>query len=231
MAKPNIQIEISPPKKEILKCIEQLELLSMSPQKRAKLLRKMGGEIMSMAKANIRTQHTIDGTPMTPRKRKHKRKRLLSALRKAMRVKRINGHSMSVQWQRGPCLIAGQQQYGHTQKHNAASSEAHRPPREKNDRPATRSVAKALIAAGYRKPVARKRGKGRMFKRASIKWVQSNMTVGQAGMLVHFLRGDPSRRPQRWSSTIPARPFLGVNPKQADKMLNDMAREAMRGLR
>lgn len=230
MPKPPIQIDTTTPKKAILRCIEQLEVLTLHPAKRAKLLRKMGGQVASWSKENIRAQRTIDGSPMTPRQRKHKRKAMLSRMRRRLGVFRKDEWSMYVGWKTGEGYIGYQQQYGATHTHTAASREKSQPTPEKNDKPATRTIAKALIAAGYRKPVPRSRGKGRRFARASIGWIQDNMTVAQAGLLVHILRGDPLRRPRRWTSTIPARPFLGVNPTQADQILTDMAREIMRGL-
>jgi phage gpG-like protein len=214
-----------------LRLAEQMELLSLPPRQRAKALRKMGAELIKLARRNVKQQQTTSGRPMSPRKNKRVRRRMLSKLPGFLGVYRLDPYSMAVTYRNEIGLVAHKHQYGSEDVFTAQQKEKQTAKKDKNDQPATRAIAKSLRDAGYRRPVKRERGKGRRFKRASLKWIQENMTVGQAGLIYHILQGNPSTRPQRWTVKTPARPFLGPKPGDESRLLNDLARQALSDIR
>lgn len=92
--------------------------------------------------------------------------------------------------------------------------------------PASRDQAKALLEAGFKVRVAKKRGKGTRLKRVSIKWIRENISMGKAAVILNILRGEGSH-PQSWEVKPKARPFLGVPAEKADEMLQDLARQTI----
>jgi hypothetical protein len=89
---------------------------------------------------------------------------------------------------------------------------------------ATPAQARALNKEGFRLRVARKRGKGgAILKKVPQKWIQDNMTVGKAGLILRLMRTNNPRGKQSWKINVPARPILGALPADADKYLTAMA--------
>jgi hypothetical protein len=53
----------------------------------------------------------------------------------------------------------------------------------------------------------------------------ANMTRGKATAWLHMVRGTTPEK--TWIIENPPRPFLGVDPANADAMLTDLARQAL----
>lgn len=87
--------------------------------------------------------------------------------------------------------------------------------------PATRNLARALIAEGYKIP----RGKGKGSKRPSIKWITENLSINQAGFLLRDLKGSSSK--STWQIDLPARSFLGQTVSEQKQQHSFILNKAM----
>lgn len=92
---------------------------------------------------------------------------------------------------------------------------------QNKERPATRNLARALIAEGYKIP--RRKGKGS--KRPSIKWITENLSINQAGFLLRDLKGSSSK--STWQIDLPARSFLGQTQGEEKQQMNFILNQAM----
>lgn len=79
---------------------------------------------------------------------------------------------------------------------------------------ATYDQAAALIEAGYKVRI-KGRGKSKTIKQGkgaahtpSESWIEDNLTIGQAGLILKILKAEEGR--DEWTTTLPARPFLGL---------------------
>lgn len=236
MTKPSL-LDFTVDKKSRLALMEQLNILAMPPREQRKVIMDMARAVRKQAVLNIRQQRTIDGSPMTPRKDARIRRRLLRGLGKAKVGKSkglaVYGRGIDAAevtyGNQGAGKIAFRHQYGIPEPWTKQKAEkVYGQP--DYDKPATRAQAKSLIDAGYRVRVKRKRGKGTRLKRVSSKWIRENMTLGQAGRILRFLR-DVGHSKNRWEIDTPARPFLGATPEQADAMLEDLARRTIQQIK
>lgn len=230
-------LEFSVDRKSRLKLKEQLQILAMEPREQRKLVMTMARTMRKQAAVNIRQQQTVDGRAMAPRKDARNKRRLLRGLAKA----KIGGGKGLTVYGRG--TNAAEVTYGNKVSGQIAYRHQHGVPEPWNkkkaekvygrpdyNKPATRAQAKSLIAAGYRAPVKRKRGKGTRLKRVSVKWIRENMTLGQAGRILRHLR-DVGHSKTRWEVDPPARPFLGATPEHAEEMLQDLARQTIQQIK
>ncbi|MEL0639096.1 hypothetical protein V6260_00555 [Pseudoalteromonas aliena] len=87
--------------------------------------------------------------------------------------------------------------------------------------PATRNLARALIAEGYTIP----RGKGKGSKRPSIKWITEHLSINQAGFLLRDLKGNSSK--SAWQIDLPARSFLGQTVSEQKQQQSFILNKAM----
>ncbi len=95
---------------------------------------------------------------------------------------------------------------------------------------ATRAQAKALLREGYRLMVPAKGG-GRRPKRVTVQWIEEKMTLGQAGLILRLIRTGQTRGKQSWRDTVPARPFLGVTPQQAEDLSQKLVKSLLKAAR
>ena len=204
---------------------KQLAILALPPRERTRYVNSVAREIIKESRRNIRQQRTVSGSGMEPRK--NGKRKLLRKMGKGLIAKKNGKFRRDITWKNGrKAQIAYRHQHGVTQKITANQQNKSLKSRERNERPASRSIAKQLKAEGYKLPVKGKRGKIRL-KRVSIKWIMQNMTNARAAMLIHILRGDPSPRPRSWKIDIPERPFLGVTPDKADQFIVDLAQQTI----
>jgi hypothetical protein len=206
-----------------LRLNHQLEVLSMGSARRRLFLRQIGKEVRSDSRKNVRGQKTVTGTRMAPRATK-KKKRMFRAMSKGMVTEIKNDHSADITWKnRGQAMIAYKHHHGIPENITAAKAKKrYGVPDYKKQ--ATPAQARALNKEGFRLRVARKRGKGgAVLKRVPQKWIQDNMTVGKAGLILRLMRTDSPRGKQSWQIKVPARPILGATPADADKYLTAMA--------
>jgi len=234
MAGPDLTIDTD--RRSRLKLADQIDVLTMAPAARRRLLRDIGKESRQRMRSNIQHQKTVAGSPMPPRADRKKRK-MFRRLAKGMVTNIVNDHEADVTWKYGSrAKLAYRHHHGITQEVSAgeAARVAHKrygsPPKYKNK--ATKAQAKALNREGFRRRVARKRGKGgAVLKRVPQKWIRDNMSIGQAGLVLRLMRTGTPKGVQRWQINVPERPVLGATPADADKILTAMAANALQRIK
>ena len=87
--------------------------------------------------------------------------------------------------------------------------------------PATRKQAKLLVRNGYRA------GGKKAFHRVTVRWIETHMTLGGAGLALRILLTGKARGKQRWNDAPPAREFLGVTQAQTDEIINKVAQDCL----
>ncbi len=229
MAGPDFTIDTD--QRSRLKLADQIDVLTMAPAARRRLLRDIGKESRQRMRSNIRHQKTVAGAPMPPRAGRKKRK-MFRKLAKGTITRVVNDHSAVVTWkQAGQAKVAYRHHHGVPEDYTAKKAERvyGRPDYQK---PATPAQAKALNREGFRRRVARKRGKGgAILKRVPQKWIRDNMSLGQAGLVLRLMRTGSSKGVQRWQINVPERPVLGATPADADKILTAMAENALQRIK
>ena len=76
---------------------KQIDVLTMGPRNRRRLIRQMLGEVKKDTRTNILQQKTVDGSAMKRRASKN-RKRMFRNMAKGMAIKINNDHSGSLSW-------------------------------------------------------------------------------------------------------------------------------------
>lgn len=228
MATPEIRFHDD--KKNRLRLHEQLDLLTLPPKSRRRVMNRIAMDVRRDSKKNIRAQRTIRNRAMEPRKSKRRRRKMLMGLNKKMVTVHKGDLHAEVTWKNTfTGKIAYRHQHGVPENWSAhRARKAYGVPDYK--KPATPAQAKSLIAEGYRRRVRKKRGKGCALKRVSQKWIRENLTLGKAGLILRLMREGKARGKQFWKVTPAARPFLGTTPENADALLTDLARQALREL-
>ena len=193
----------------------QINALRLSPFERMQVNRAMGRRVATYSKQRITQQQTLSGASFAPRKRRGKGK-MLRGLKSRMKVQ-TTGENSVVRWSGGK--VAYKHQYGWTETMTArklAERERKENPTEESStgNGATRSQAKALLAAGYRIPRRQKRGGSR----PSQGWIIKNLSKKQAGKIIRILRDKASQ--QQWEMKLPARDFLGATDSQQAELLD-----------
>ena len=196
--------------------IEQLTLLSLQPRKRRNILRSVIRSVSKQSRRRITRQQDLAGKQWQGRAN-GKKKKMLTKLKKLMKVRfgPNNAHAYFKGRKTGKIAAAHQQgaSFEVTRRKNKAS--------QNKAGKATRSIAKALIAAGYKIP--RNRGKGS--KRPSIKWITANLSLTQAGFLLKELKGGSGK--SKWQIDLPARSFLGETKKEHKQHMSFILNKAM----
>lgn len=195
---------------------EQLALLQLNPRKRSNILRGAIRAVRRGSKERITRQKDLTGKTWQGRAN-GKKKKMLTKLKRNMKVyyrpndagvffEGGNSGKIARAHQEGVSLDAGKP------KGKAAQNK---------EGPATRNLARALIAAGYKIP----RGKGKGSKRPSIKWITTNLSKNQAGFLLRELKGSSSK--STWQIDLPARSFLGQTVSEQKEQMNFILNKAM----
>lgn len=187
--------------------------LQLPPAKRRQLLAGIAREIKRQSIRNIKAQKTPQGESWAPRKRGNDRKLL-------RRMQRKVGHTSNAD--QATVYFGGRVSYlqheGYTKLMNAAlmAKESGGTGASEKD-PATRRQAKALRDENF---MIRVKGK-KKWRKPSLKWIETNLHVKQAGLILRSLRDEGQYdRKDSWVTTVPARRFLGVSEFQIDKFVN-----------
>jgi len=195
---------------------EQLAFLKLKPNKRRNILRSAIRAANKSSKERITRQSDLAGKKWQGRAN-GKKKKMLTKLKRRMKV-RYGANSASAYFTGGNSgKIARAHQEG-------ISLDAGKPKglaTQNKEGPATKNLARALIAAGYKVP----RGKGKGSKRPSIKWVTNNLSKNQAGFLLRELKGSSSK--STWQIDLPARSFLGQTTAEQKEQMNFILNKAM----
>ncbi|MEM5508505.1 phage virion morphogenesis protein [Pseudoalteromonas sp. AS71] len=195
---------------------DQLAFLQLKPNKRRNILRRVIRTTNKSSKERITKQTDLAGKTWQGRAN-GKRKKMLTKLKKFMKV-RHSANDASVYFLGGNSgKIARAHQEGISLDAGKPKGKA----AQNKERPATRNLARALIAEGYKIP--RRKGKGS--KRPSIKWITENLSINQAGFLLRDLKGSSSK--STWQIDLPARSFLGQTQGEEKQQMNFILNQAM----
>jgi hypothetical protein len=89
---------------------------------------------------------------------------------------------------------------------------------DKYRQPASKGQAKRLLQLGYKRKfkdkVYRNGTRKATMKRPSQGWIVSNMSNGQAGLIISLLKG--VRKKNSWTIKAPERTFMGVSSMEAE---------------
>ncbi|SCY46040.1 phage virion morphogenesis protein [Desulfoluna spongiiphila] len=227
-------VKVNEDKRATLRLLDQLDVLSMKPRERKRVIRSMMGQTRTKSRRNTASQKTITGQKFTPRtKRSKSRRRMLMGLTKQLSTKLKNDHRGVVGWSHHvPAAIAKTHQDGATVECNSIENKMHTGHSPSYFRkPLTIKQARALKRYGFRRRIARKHGKA-VWRRATTRWIKDNVTLGQAGLIQNALvHNGETRKPNRWKVKVPARPFLGATQEDADAYLTEMAETALQRIR
>jgi len=203
------------------KALKQLDLLTLNPNKRRRILRGAGRKVRRDSKARLKDQRDLSGSAWKVRSDGRK-KRMLSKLARNIQVHTSPNDAKVTFGNPRIGKIARAHQEGITQR--MTSSQAVKMYGTPNyDDGATRKQAKALRSAGYK--VRNKRGKG--WKTPSLKWITENLTIGKAGLVLRILRGNKKGK-SSWDIKLAKRSFLGQSQSESKQLKNYMLDEAMR---
>lgn len=210
----------------------QLQLLAMPKPMRRRLLNKVVKKVITNSKARVSKQVDLNGRSYAKHSKGRKRKMLLRLARLLKVIELTGTHAKAGFYNPVAGRIAAKQQHGSTQTVTANSFDSTSTGSTHYDKPATRKQAKALRDVGYR---INKR-KGKKGKKPSLKWVTSNLTVGQAGVILKKMRIEAGDRlKQRWQTKIPARSFLGASQRDIstyiDQLFKQITNEVQHGIR
>ena len=194
----------------------QLAFLQLKPNKRRNILRRVIRTTNKSSKERITKQTDLAGKTWQGRA-SGKKKKMLTKLKKFMKV-RHSANDASVYFSGGNSgKIARAHQEGISLDAGKPKGKA----AQNKEGPATRNLARALIAEGYKIP--RRKGKGS--KRPSIKWITENLSINQAGFLLRDLKGSSSK--STWQIDLPARSFLGQTQGEEKQQMNFILNQAM----
>ncbi|MBU1040271.1 MAG: virion morphogenesis protein [Proteobacteria bacterium] len=206
---------------------KQLDALGGEIKDRMKQARKLGGYVRTQSRRNIRRQETVEGAPFAPRKRQRADRAMLSGLAKTVEVvSRPDLGGVAVTWKNAltaKIAYRHQQGVGEDWTPEKAAKVYGRPDYKAA---CTRSQATALLRVGYRLMVPMKGG-GRRPMRVTVGWLESRLSLGQAGIILRLMRTKKSQGAQSWRDTVPERPFLGVTPGEAEKMCEKLAKTVL----
>jgi len=200
---------------------KQLDLLTLDPRKRRRILRGAGRKVRRDSKSRIRNQKDLVDNNWQARSNGRKQ-RMLTKLGKHMQV-HSNPNNAQVVFGNGRISkIARAHQDGIDQEMTAAEA-AKKYGTPDDNQGATREQAKALRQEGYK--IRRNKGKG--WKAPSIKWIQQNLNWRQAGLILRLMR-DETNSKNKWTISLPERSFLGQNQGELIALKNYMLDEAFR---
>jgi hypothetical protein len=188
-----------------------------------RVLKKVAKTVLTMSKQQASKQTDLDGAHWIPHHAGRRRKMIVRLARR-MKLVSINAQEAVIGWS-SPVegQIAAKQQFGATETVTATGNRG-RSNQQRQDKslPATRTQAKALLAAGYKRRI--RAG----LKTPSLKWIMGNMTTAQAGMIIKQIRGGDR---SAWVTTLPARSFAGIPRDRFNELVNIAVAEAQAALR
>nr|DAK68642.1 MAG TPA: virion morphogenesis protein [Caudoviricetes sp.] len=181
----------------------------------------MGREVRKYSRKNIRRQQSVDGVPFPPRRDKRDKRKLLQSIGKRLEVIGGPDSGVLVSWKEALWGTAAyRNQHGVGKDWTPAGIRRQRGTPDYNA-PATRKQAKLLVRNGYRA------GGKKAFHRVTVRWIETHMTLGGAGLALRILLTGKARGKQRWNDAPPAREFLGVTQAQTDEIINKVAQDCL----
>lgn len=203
---------IKPNKQQALNATMQLALLKMPANKRTRILKTLGRYEKALARKRISSQTTVEGTAFKARAN-GKKGRMLKKLAKTLEpfVKGANLLELKHKQASVGRVAALHQEGGRERMTASRMARIHGAP--DYDAPCSRSMAKALVAEGYK--VRKAKGKG--YRKATISEISDTLSQGQAGLILRELRGNQNK--QSWDIPVDGRPFLGDTTPNVQRQL------------
>ena len=197
---------------------KQLSALMLSPEDKKKWINSLCKRVARKARLHTQSQTNLDGSSYAPRK--HGKKKMERKITKFSLLKVFGTELWGKVAYKKPLagVVARMQQEGIA---TPVSAKTIKKPRTK---PTTITLctpvkAKALIKAGYKKPM-----KGGKLKRVSINWLTENMSLPQATIILRLMTKNAVK--SEWVIPLAARSFLGATQEEqkifADELLNEI---------
>ena len=213
-----------------------LDLLQHNIKQRQKLAREMGNEVRKQAGQNIKQQVDVPGRGFEKRKNARKKRRLLLKLAAPKNLKVISrapstggGGGVVVGYKnRLVGEVAYRHQHGVPEEYTPQklAREKGKKPEVAFSEPCTPKQARALLKEGYMRPKHTKKGTC-VLTRPSSAWIQKNMTMGHAGLVLRVMRTGSTKGKKSWLVEVPPRSFLGVNEAQTKSLLDKMIKKIL----
>lgn len=201
--------------------LKQLNLLTLTPNKRRQILRGAGRKVRRSSRDRIKAQKDLNGKTWQGRSNGRKKK-MLKKLGKHIQV-RTTANKADVTFSNNNIgRIARAHQEGVNQTMTAKDAKK-RYGTPDYKAPATRKQAKDLRENGYK--IRKTKGKG--WKRPNLKWITNNLNSGQAGLTLRILKGNKKGK-DSWQVPLPERSFLGQSHNEYKQLKNYMLDEAIR---
>jgi hypothetical protein len=203
---------IKPNKQQALNVTMQLALLKMPANKRTRILKTLGRYEKALARKRISSQTTVEGTAFKARAN-GKKGRMLQNVAKKLEpyVKGANLLELKHKATLTGRIAALHQEGGRERMTASRMARIHGAP--DYDAPCSRSMAKALVAEGYK--VRKAKGKG--YRKATISEISDTLSQGQAGLILRQLRGNQNKK--SWDIPVDGRPFLGDTTPNVQRQL------------
>lgn len=202
-----------------LRLREQLGMLALTPKKRRALNAAIGKAVVTTNRKTVRNSQAPDGTLWKKRKSKRKDKKL-SGFAKRLRSKPTADTATITLDRPFAARIAYQHQKGNSWRMSAKTGKRNN---AAHDTPCSRFQAVRLRELGY--TVRHKQGKRTRTIKPSLKWMQTNLTQGKAGIIIRSLNNRP--RKNTWTQKTPPRPLI-FDPN--DPQLMRICAEAFRAM-
>lgn len=208
-------LQVKADERSFLRAKEQIEVLMLDKKTRARLLKKLGAQIVKQTKKNIRTQTNPDGTKWKGRKSGRK-KMLMGFTRKVKHFQRNSNRDLFVGWPTARGKVAFQHHHGIAEESGLAKRkrQAKRDKEPSKDDNATREQAKTLRDFGFR---LQPQGRQKRGKKPTLKWIRENMTLGEAAKTIQELENKTPARD--WKVGRPERQLIGISPKRMAMMI------------
>lgn len=208
----------------MLEAQDLLELLSLPPQKRRRLMNNVSKRVRSLSRQRVRDQQNLDGTPFAPRKDTtgKGKKKMEAGLGKLLDVVRLTDTEAELGWKnRLTRWVAGQQHNGATER--VTAQQMRKLTQVPEGTAATEKQAKRLRQLGYQ---VRLPGKKKP-TRPSVAWIQQHMEYPKAGLLIRVLDSErkASTGAQSWDIKLPSRQFLGASEAETKALVNLVLRQ------
>lgn len=243
-----INMLVQPSDHNIQTMIMARKVLNLPDSKRRTLMRSWGRKVRAEAQSNAKNQVNVDGSKWAPRKKRKNKKefdkkgnrknqgKMMKNITKGrnLNVKTLGVDAVLVDWKRpGIGKLARQHQEGMADLFNIVGSHKFVDEFGKYSKPATQLQAKSLISEGYKIRNARKlnwnkekqysqyRKRGASnWVRPTQSWIISNLTLGQAGLILREMRTVSPKK--SWKISRPSRSFLGASKEQITDMLDEV---------
>lgn len=193
--------------------VEEVErkLKQLSTVADKKLLYKLANRVLSGSRKRITAQRDLTGTAWKGRSEntdeKKKRKKMMTGLRKRMRVLSVTDTQAVIGFSGLALKIATEQQQGKRIKITQSQQRA----RANLTAKATKRQAAQMIALGFTLSS----------KKPSIKKITDRYTIGQAGWIIKRLKAAKGISSQaQWDVILPARSWLGINSEDEKSLLD-----------